>query len=114
MAFIFFIFFALTLLGMYLSIRRQILPPQMTAGVGVAVSIVLMILYMLTSGSSIIQSLVMGVVMGLLFSGATLAIAWYFHSNELRRSGAYRQSADATHYEASAPVQAIEHEEYYE
>jgi len=111
MSFVFFILFALSLVVMYVAIRRQLAPTTVTASAGVAVSIILMILYMLASPDvSVIQAIIMGILVGALFAGSTLAIAWYFQSNEIR----HQQPRPVNTEQRSAPVEAGELEEYYE
>ncbi len=83
-AFIFFMIFALTLAGMYISLRRNWFKTEIVAAVGTIVSITAMVLSILESGTSVIQALFFGILIGAIFSGAILAMAWYFHSNELR------------------------------
>ena len=85
MAWVFFVLMALVLLLAYLAIRRQWFPPGITAAATVVVTIILMVLTSLGQGNSIIQAVVVGIVVGGMFSGATLGIAWYFHSNEHRQ-----------------------------
>lgn len=79
-----FVAFAFVLAGMYLSIRRSWFPPMVTAAVGIALSIVLMIMVSLAQNNLPIQAVVVGVLLGGVFSGITLVAAWYFHSQELR------------------------------
>jgi ABC-type uncharacterized transport system permease subunit len=79
-----FVVFALMLAGIYLSIRRQWFSPGLTAGVGVVLSMILMTLFSLAQNNVPIQAIIVGILLGGLFSGATLAAAWYFHSNEMR------------------------------
>jgi uncharacterized membrane protein len=83
---LFFMIFAVTLAVMYLSVRREWVRPELSAAIGVLVSIIAMVLSLLQSNddTSLLQALFFGVLIGLFFSGATLAVAWYFHSNELR------------------------------
>ena len=83
-ALIFFALFALVLAGMYLGIRRTWASPGIVAGVGVLLSIIFMVLMSLAQGNSVVQAVLVGILVGGLFSGATLAVAWYFHSNEMR------------------------------
>ncbi len=85
MAWIFFVLMALLLLGTYLSIRREWLSPLATALISVVASIVLMVLLSLAQDNSLIQAVIVGIVVGGMFSGATLGIAWYFHSSELQQ-----------------------------
>ncbi len=91
MAWVFFALFALALVGMYLGIRRSWAAPGVIAAAGVAASIILMTLTALAQNNLLIQAIIVGVLVGGLFSGATLAVAWYFHSSELRA----RYAADA-------------------
>lgn len=85
LAWIFFVLLALVLLATYLGIRREWFAPGLIAGASVVVSIVLMILTAFGQGNSAIQAIVVGIIVGGLFSGATIAIAWYFHSQELQQ-----------------------------
>ncbi|MCB9456088.1 MAG: hypothetical protein H6671_08885 [Anaerolineaceae bacterium] len=94
MAFILFAVFALVLVGLYLAIRREWLRPGLTAGIGVALSIILMALISLAQNNPPIQAVIVGVVLGAAFSGATLAVAWYFHSQERRASFAQGEPYD--------------------
>src|SRR3990172_2195614 len=83
-AFIFYILFAATLLITYMAIRREWAAPGLVAAVGTVVSIIAMMLVSLAQGNSIIQAIIVGILVGGIFAGATLGVAWYFHSNELR------------------------------
>lgn len=100
MAWIFFILLALALLLAYLAIRREWFPPLWVALATVVASIVLMVLTSLGQGNSPIQAVVVGIVVGGMFSGATLGIAWYFHSHELQQ-----RYADEQDYQDYPPVQ---------
>jgi len=90
-AIIFFALFAIVLAGMYIGIRRQWAAPGMIAGAGVLASIILMVLVSLSQGNPVVQAVLVGILVGGLFSGATLAVAWYFHSNEMRARYAQEQ-----------------------
>lgn len=97
-AFLFFVIFALAQVGMYIALRRQWLKPEIAAAVGVAISISAMVLSILGSESdgrspTLLQALFFGTLIGGLISGATLAMAWYFHSNDIR-SGYAQHSSD--------------------
>jgi drug/metabolite transporter (DMT)-like permease len=76
--------FALVLAGMYIAIRREWFAPSITAGVGVVLSMILMMSISLAQSNPFMWALIVGIILGGLFSGATLAVAWYFHKNELR------------------------------
>lgn len=76
--------FALVLAGMYLSIRRSWFSPTLTAAVGIGLSIILMVLVSLAQNNLPIQAVIVGVLLGGVFSGITLVAAWYFHSQELQ------------------------------
>jgi len=69
----------------YLSIRRHILHPALTAGLGVLLSIIVITLMGLAQGNEIYQALFAGFIVGGLFCGGVLAMAWYFQTNEMRR-----------------------------
>ncbi len=92
MGLFYFMLFAAVLVVMYISIRRRLAPPGLTAGVGVVGSIVTMTLYLLSDEEvSNVHGIVVGFLLGALFAGAALAIAWYFHSAELREEYAKRE-----------------------
>jgi len=83
-ALLLFVVFALVLAAMYLSIRRSWFPPGVTATVGVVVSMIIMVLVSLAQNNLPIQAVIVGILLGGIFSGVTLAAAWYFHSQEIR------------------------------
>jgi ABC-type Fe3+-siderophore transport system permease subunit len=85
LALIFYGLMALALLLTYLSIRREWLAPIATALISVGASMVLMALISLAQQNSPVQAVVVGILVGGMFSGATLGIAWYFHSSELQQ-----------------------------
>jgi CDP-diglyceride synthetase len=96
MAWLFFVLFAVILAGIYLSIRRQWLAPGLTAAIGVVASIVLMTLTSLGQGNMPVQAIIVGILLGGLFSGATLAIAWYFQRAEIQKRYSSAVPADET------------------
>jgi len=106
MQWLIFAVFALLLAGIYLSIRRQWLAPGLTAGLGIVLSIFLMTLFSLAQNNVLVQAVVVGIVVGGLVSGVTLAAAWYFHTNEMRARYAsgdipqYDEVAQEAEYEA--------------
>jgi hypothetical protein len=83
-AILFFFLFTIVLVITYLAIRRQWFGPVMVSVGSVIASIIAMTLFSLAQGNGVFQAIVVGIVVGFVFSGATLAIAWYFHSGELR------------------------------
>lgn len=82
MGFLFFILFALTLFSIYIAIRRQLAAPGVIGALGMIGSIVFMTLYLLTSEIVLIQGIIFGVIIGILFAGATFAMAFYFLKQE--------------------------------
>jgi len=57
---------------------------MLTAAVGIGLSIILMVLVSLAQNNLPIQAVIVGVLLGGVFSGITLVAAWYFHSQELQ------------------------------
>lgn len=74
--------FALVLVGAYLGIRREWAPPAAISAVTVVSSFIIILLISLTQGNSIYQAIFAGLLVGGLFSGGILGMAWYFHRNE--------------------------------
>ena len=102
LAWIFFVLLVLTLFMTYLAIRREWFSPGWVAGVSAVASIVLMILTAFGQGNSAIQAIIVGVVVGGVFSGATVGIAWYFHTHEMRQYADENEDAyygDEPYYE---------------
>lgn len=83
---LFFVIFGIILFVTYIAIRRQIAKPALVAGISVVASIVSMTLMGLAQGNTIYQAVFAGLVVGSLFSGSTIAMAWYFLSSEKRRA----------------------------
>lgn len=79
---IYFILFGICLLGMYVTIRRQLAPLGFVAAVGMIGSILFMTLFLLTRVDVPAQAILFGILIGAIFAIATLAIAWYFHNQE--------------------------------
>jgi uncharacterized membrane protein len=113
---IFFLFFACVLVGTYMSIRRQWAMPGTTAMAGIIGSIITMTLFLLSrDNTSVVQGIIFGVVAGALFGGVTLAVAWYFHSSELRAEYAGHAHSTMDDYAvAGHPQDMAQPEEYYE
>ena len=82
MGFIFFILFGLTLLSMYIGIRRELAPIGLIAALGMVASIVMMTLYLLTLVEAEAQAIIFGIIGGALFAAVTLGTAWYFHNHD--------------------------------
>jgi len=91
-ALLLFVIFARVLAGMYLSIRRGWFAPGATAAIGVVLSMIIMVMISLAQNNLPIQAVIVGVILGGIFSGVTLAAAWYFHSQELRARFAQGES----------------------
>lgn len=81
-AWIFFILTAFVLLLSYLAVRRGWAAPGLTAGVSVTATIICMVLTSLAQGNSAIQAVIVGILLGSVFSGATLGMAWYFQTHQ--------------------------------
>jgi len=98
-SFIFFAVFATILVGMYLAIRREWAPTGLITGLGVVGSIITMLIVSLSQGNAMFQAIVVSLSIGIVFSLATVAVAIFFHSNELRQqrvNGDMATSADTT------------------
>lgn len=88
--------FALVLAGTYLSIRREWFKPGITAGVSIVLCMILMTMVSFAQGNLAIQAIIVGILVGGLFSSATLAVAWYFHRNELHARYRAEQEHNST------------------
>lgn len=91
-ALIFFALFAALMVAAYLGIRRQWLSPTIIAAVAVVGGIALMTMFSLAQGNSLIQAIIVGILLGAVFSIAVLAIAWYFQGNDLREQYMQQQT----------------------
>jgi multisubunit Na+/H+ antiporter MnhB subunit len=87
MGFLFFILFGLTLLGMYVAIRRQLAPVGLVAAIGMAMSIITMTLYLMSQVESEEQGIIFGILIGAFFAFATLAVAWFFQTQDSASEG---------------------------
>lgn len=85
-AWLLFAVFSLILFAMYVGIRRRWGSPILVGGLGVIASIVVMTLLGLAQNNTAYQALFAGLLVGGLFSGGALVIAYYFQSNERRRN----------------------------
>ncbi|MBE2271436.1 MAG: hypothetical protein IAE80_24600 [Anaerolinea sp.] len=85
LALVLFVVFAVILFGMYIAIRRRLLPPSVSATLGVFGSVVAVTLMSSSMGNHIVQAIFVGLLVGGLFSAGVLALAWYFQSNEKKK-----------------------------
>ena len=84
LALIFFVLFGLSIVAIYIGVRRQWAPiRQMTLG-GAGASILLMILFSLSQGNGLAQAIVVGFLVGGIFVAATVSIASFFRNSEAR------------------------------
>lgn len=97
-AWIFFIIFAAIQVAAYLAIRREWARPAAVAITSVIASIIAMTFVSAGQNNGLFQVIVVGIVVGSVVSSATLAIAWYFHSNELRARYAAEQRRQYDEY----------------
>lgn len=81
---LFFLVFALVLVGMYLAIRREWASTGIVTVLGVTGSIIAMLVVSLSQGNAMFQAIVVSLSIGTIFSLSTVAIAIFFHSNEIR------------------------------
>jgi hypothetical protein len=86
-AWLLFIIFGLILFVMYVAIRRRWLSPILVSAAGVLASVIVMTLSSLAQGNIWLQALVVGLMVGGLFSGGTLAMAFYFQRSESHPPG---------------------------
>ncbi len=78
--------FAINLIGMYMGIRRELAPVGVTAAVGIVVSVITMILFMIPRAEMTLQAVLFGIITGALMAVITLGTALYFHQKE-RKDG---------------------------
>jgi uncharacterized membrane protein len=74
--------FAINLVGMYMSIRREIAPIGVTAAIGIVVSVITMILFMLPRSEMALQAVLLGMLTGASMAIITIGTAFYFHQKE--------------------------------
>jgi hypothetical protein len=80
-AIFFLVLFGLTTILIYLSIRRGWLRTIPSAILGGILNSVWFMLYSLAKGNVLLQAVVVGLVLGLLFTALTVSIALFFRSN---------------------------------
>ncbi|MCU0511487.1 MAG: hypothetical protein MUE40_02850 [Anaerolineae bacterium] len=84
LALIFFALFAGVIVGIYLTIRRRAAAPGLIAAGGMVGSVLTMTLFSLAQNNLVVHALLVGLLVGGGFAALTMALAWYFLSNELR------------------------------
>ncbi|MCC6616690.1 MAG: hypothetical protein IT320_24665 [Anaerolineae bacterium] len=76
---VFFLIFCLILIWVYMAIRRQWAAPGFVAAVGIIGTVISMLLMSVSQGNVALHAIVVGIVLGVLFTGATIAVARYFN-----------------------------------
>lgn len=99
-AIIFLVLFLVATFLEYLSVRRRWLSPLATAIIGSLASTVFFSLYSLSRGNVIQQALVVGPVIGIVFTALTVGAATFFRSNE----GGRKQYASSSTVSESNPA----------
>jgi uncharacterized membrane protein len=79
---VFFALFAIALAAMYILTRRRLAPVGWVAGVGTVLNVILVLLISLAVENQPLQAIFVGLVVGVLFSGASVAMAAYFRGSE--------------------------------
>ncbi len=94
LALLFFATFAIILVGTYLAIRRGIPRPGLVSAACVVLNVILMSLFASSQPDVIwLHALLVGVLLGGGLSLAALAMAWYFHGNDVREQKLKAQMA---------------------
>jgi Na+/H+-translocating membrane pyrophosphatase len=88
---LFFVIFAAIQVITYLAIRREWYPPAMAASIAMVGGMLSALFLSIAQGNSILHALLVGFFMGGIISGITLAAAWYFHRNNLRKTAEQAQ-----------------------
>ncbi len=83
-SFIFYAIFVVILVVTYLAIRREWVATGLIAGMSVVGSVISMLLVSLSQGNAMFQAIVVSLGIGIVFSLATVAMALFFHTNEMR------------------------------
>ncbi|MBX3080849.1 MAG: hypothetical protein KF716_04385 [Anaerolineae bacterium] len=84
-AFIFLILFAVSMLIIYVAVRRRWLSLSIAGGGGAVVNSLCFILYCIAREMSFAQAIVLGAFFGCLFTVMTLIAATYFNAQERAR-----------------------------
>lgn len=82
--YLFFMLFAIAQVAMYLTLRRGLAAPTTIAAIGLPSSVVLAALMAAFNGNGLGQVMFVGLLMGGLVGGVTLAIAYFFHTTTSR------------------------------
>jgi len=85
---IFLVLFAVITFLVYLAVRRGWLTLTVGGVIGGIANCTFFALYSLAQNNGIVRALVVGLVVGLLFTGATVIMAAYFRQNEIRTARA--------------------------
>lgn len=93
-----FALFGLILFVMYVALRRRWASPVAVSALGVLGSVIVMTLTGLAQDNTIYQALFAGLLVGGLFSGGTVAMAAYFHTNEQRQRAAQQPPDEINPY----------------
>ncbi|HRE48220.1 MAG TPA: hypothetical protein PLD47_10885 [Aggregatilineales bacterium] len=80
-AFTFLILFALTTLITYLAIRRRWTTIPLAATVGIFANVIFFILFSLAQGNVFLHALLVGVILGVVFTGMAAIMASFFRNN---------------------------------
>jgi len=82
----YFLIFSVIIVGMYIIVRRQWINPGVAAAVGIVSATIAMMLTLTEMNPEMMdaQAIIFGFLIGTGFVVTALAVAWYFHSNELR------------------------------
>lgn len=92
----FLVLFAVSTLLIYLSVRRGMLSLPIIAGVGAAANVLFFTLYSLSESVPFRDAIGIGLLVGLLFTGVTVAAATYFRANEQSRKAEAAAETSAT------------------
>ncbi len=105
---IFFALFAIVLVAMYIITRRGLAPVAQVTLIGTVINVVLVALIALGAGNGPLQVIFVGLVVGVIFSVASVAIAAYFRGSEI--SPAAAKQAMLAAQEAAASVEPQQEE----
>ncbi len=95
-SFVFYLIFCLILIWMYMAIRRQWAAPAFVAAVGIIGTVISMLLLSVSQGNNALHAIVVGLVLGVLFSAATVLVARYFNLKQGYAREVQRQSHDSS------------------